>query len=90
MENTFDMAYNTYNGWSFDQCARMLNALKIRLAEEHERTLEAAGLIEEETLYQPVTQEQFRRELLDAQAAYRRGDSMDALDFCAQIEQSRV
>lgn len=41
---------------------------------------------EMEHLYQPISEEQFRQELLNAQAEYQRGDYMDALAFCEEME----
>ncbi len=89
MESTFDMAYRSYNSWTSDQCARMLDALKKRLSDEQEEALEKAGLPDVDPLYQPVSEEQFRRELLDAQAAYRQGDFKDALAFCDDMERQK-
>lgn len=90
MEDTFDMAYRSYNDWTSDQCARMLDALKKRLADEEEQALAAAGRFDADPLYQPISGQQLRRELLDAQAAYLSGESQDALAFCAEMEGRRA
>ena len=86
MENTFDLAYSSYGEWTSDQYNRMLNALRKRLVNEQETALEQAGLFESDPLFQPVTERQFRQELLDAQASYKQGDYMDALSSCDEME----
>ena len=86
MENTFDLAYSSYSEWTSDQCNRMLDALRKRLVNEQETALEQAGLFESDLLFQPVTERQFRQELLDAQTSYKQGDYMDALSFCDEME----
>ena len=90
MENTFDLAYNSYGGWTSEQCARMLNALRKRLADDQETALKAAGMFDNDALFQPITEEQFRQELLNAQDAYAQGDYTDALAFCDKMEQRKA
>lgn len=89
MESTFEMAYHTYGSWTSEQCSRMLTALKERLAEEQDDALESAGLFDDDPLFQPVAQNQLRRELLCAQEAYRKGDYVDALSFCDEMERRK-
>lgn len=85
MQNSFDMAYNSITDWSLDQCERMIDALRKRVADETDASLEAAGLFTTD-LYQPISEDQFRQELIDAQAEYKRGEYMDALAFCEEME----
>ena len=73
MENTFDLAYSSYGEWTSDQCNRMLDALRKRLVNEQETALEQAGLFESDPLFQPITERQFRQELMDAQAVVQTG-----------------
>ena len=82
MENTFDLAYSSYGEWTSDQCNRMLDALRRRLVNEQETALK----FESDPLFQPVTERQFRQELLEAQASYKQGDYVDALSFCDEME----
>ena len=89
MENTFDLAYRSYGEWTSDQCNRMLDALRRRLAIEQETRLEQEGLFENDPLFQPITERQLRQELMDAQIAYRQGDYVDALSFCDEMERHR-
>ena len=86
MENTFDLAYRSYGKWTSDQCSRMLDALRKRLSDEQETALDEAGVFDNDALFRPVSEEQLRRELLNAQAAYERGDYVDALEFCNVME----
>ena len=89
MENTFDLAYRSYGEWTSDQCNRMLDALRRRLADEQETKLEQKGLFESDSLFQPITERQFRQELVDAQTAYKQEDYVDALSFCDEMERHR-
>ena len=89
MENTFDLAYSSYGSWTSDQCSRMLDALRRRLPNEQETKLEQKGLFESDPLFQPITERQFRQELIDAQTAYKQGDYVDALSFCDEMERHR-
>ena len=86
MENTFDIAYRSYKEWTFEQCARMLDALRKRVSDEQDSALRASGLLNRDRIFQPVDEEQFQRELMDAQQAYKHGDFQDALDFCEAME----
>lgn len=86
MENTFDLAYNSYGSWTSDQCSRMLDALRRRLANEQETQLEQEGLFESDPLFLPITERQLRQELIDAQMAFKQGDYVDALSFCDEME----
>ena len=43
---------------------------------------------EKGSLFEPISEDQFRRELLTAQDAYRCGDYMDALKFCEDVSQT--
>jgi len=89
MENSFDLAYRSYGSWTSDQCSRMLDVLRRRLANEQETKLEQKGLFESDPLFQPITERQFRQELIDAQTAYKQGDYVDALSFCDEMERHR-
>ena len=83
------MAYSSYGSWTSDQCSRMLDALRRRLANEQETKLEQEGLFESDPLFQPITERQLRQELIDAQTAYKQGDFVDALSFCDEMERHR-
>ena len=90
MENTFELAYNSFGNWTSDQCNKMLHALRKRLADEQEAAFDQAGLLDYDALFQPISEEQFRQELLNAQAAYERGDYIDALAFCDEVERQNA
>jgi len=83
------LAYSSYGSWTSDQCSRMLDALRRRLANEQETKLEQEGLFESDPLFQPITERQLRQELIDAQTAYKQGDFVDALSFCNEMERHR-
>ena len=83
------MAYSSYGSWTSDQCSRMLDALRRRLANEQETKLEQEGLFESDPLFQPITERQLRQELIDAQTACKQGDFVDALSFCDEMERHR-
>lgn len=87
MESTFDMAWRTFESWTPDQCAKMIEALRQRLSEQVEDGLNRAGLPQNDPLYRPITEGQLLAELLEAQEAYENGDYMDALAFCDSMEQ---
>ena len=47
-------------------------------------------LYESDPRYQPITEEQLQKELMAAQQAYKEGQRMDALEFCAQMERRHL
>ena len=83
VENTFDLALRSLKTWTPDQCVRMIDALRRRISE-------AEDAMACDPLFQPIDAQQFQRELLEAQADYRRGDYMDALEFCDEMERRRL